>query len=470
MAFLGAALLVFIIIVRPQEFIPALAKVGVLNIATGIAALGVAVELAMGKQKRLGSPQLPLIFAFLAWCYVTVIVRAGFGGLEQTHKTIFYSTLFMFAVYFGARTRARLKRMMALLVALGLFLAYVATSQYHHEFECIKLSAEDVRAGTRTGGEPTGRACVLSRLECDAEDRAMAVDYAAEEFEYVCEKAGPFETFTVAHGRVRWRGILADPNELSLALGAASALAFGFHGASRRKSRHIVLGAVVALCAYGVIRAQSRSGVMVMGAVLGVYFVRRYGVVRGVLVGAAMAAPLLLLGGRSGDEADSSSEERAGALWKGLELVREYPLFGVGRGLFSDHYFLTAHNSYLLTAAELGLPGMLLWSTLMYVTVKVPFTLAFRTPEGIDPELRELALAIFVSFCAFLVGVAFLSFAYHNLLWIYIGLSGALYGVARETSPAFRVKVSGKEVGILGAMDVGLLAFLALYTKLRGAG
>ena len=81
-----------------------------------------------------------------------------------------------------------------------------------------------------------------------------------------------------------------------------------------------------------------------------------------------------------------------------------------------------------------------------------------------------LALAIFVSFCAFLVGVPFLSFAYHNLLWIYIGLSGALYGVARETSPTFRVKFSGKEVGILGAMDVGLLAFLALYTKLRGAG
>lgn len=204
-----------------------------------------------------------------------------------------------------------------------------------------------------------------------------------------------------------------------------------------------------------------------MLTVVGVYFVRRYGVAKGIIVGAVMALPVLLLGGRSGEEADSSSEERAGALFRGVDLVREHPLLGVGRGLFGDYYFITAHNSYLLTASELGLPGMLLWSMVMYMTLKIPFVLAFRPPPGTDPALREFAVSVFVSLCAFLVGITFLSFAYHNLLWIYIGLSGALYGVAKEKVPGYEVKIAGKEIGYVFGADLVLLAFLFVFTRLR---
>jgi hypothetical protein len=44
-------------------------------------------------------------------------------------------------------------------------------------------------------------------------------------------------------------------------------------------------------------------------ATLGVYFIRRFRW-RGIAVGAVAAIPLLLLGGRSGEGAESSSEER----------------------------------------------------------------------------------------------------------------------------------------------------------------
>lgn len=467
MAFFGALLLVFVIIVRPQEFVPALENVGLLNIATGIAGVGIVIEIAMGKLKRLGSPQLIWVFLFLAWCYVTVIATAGLGELDATNHTILFSTIFMMVVMLSCRTIKRLRAMSMLLVLLGLFLAWVGTAQYNHPFECIKLSAEDVKNGTRTTGEPTGVPCLTSRLECDADEQAASPFYSAEEFEYVCEKAGPFDTFTMAHGRVRWRGILADPNELSMALGAALALAFGFHRVWKKKFRHLFLAGTIVLIAMCVVRSQSRSGVLVLLAVLGVYFVRRFGILKGVIVGALMSAPVLALGGRSGEEADSSSDERAGALFKGVDLVREHPIFGVGRGMFGEHYFITAHNSYLLTASELGLMGMLLWSIVMYVTVKIPFTLAFKPPPGTSDEIREFALALFVSLCAFLVGIAFLSFAYHNLLWIYIGLAGALYGIAREKVPGFDVSVTPRELGFVGAADAAVLAFLFVFTRLR---
>ena len=41
-------------------------------------------------------------------------------------------------------------------------------------------------------------------------------------FEYECEKAGLVGTTSVGGGRIRYRGILQDPNEFAVALGLAS--------------------------------------------------------------------------------------------------------------------------------------------------------------------------------------------------------------------------------------------------------
>ncbi len=52
------------------------------------------------------------------------------------------------------------------------------------------------------------------------------------------------------------------------------------------------------------------------------------------------------------------------ALWqKGIEIIRAHPLLGVGMGnygQFTDNG-LTAHNSYVLCAAELGFFGYFFW-------------------------------------------------------------------------------------------------------------
>src|SRR4029077_21098071 len=123
--------------------------------------------------------------------------------------------------------------------------------------------------------------------------------------------------------------------------------------------------------------------------VLGAYFVRRYGY-RGLIFGALFALPVLGFGGRAGEEADSSSLERIGLLYEGMDMIRAYPVLGVGVNQFMDHAFgaMTAHNSYVLAAAELGLPGCLLWTMLVYASVKIPWVVATRPPAGLDPRFR----------------------------------------------------------------------------------
>jgi hypothetical protein len=461
-AIFGALLLVFIILIRPQEFIPALQSLSLLNVAVGIAFVGILIEVGTGKLKSFRTPQLPIVAMFWGWALVSAVVKCGLGSWVLI-TSLSFSVIFMFVVLYASTTFERLRVMTVMLLAIAIALSVIGAEQASSPFECIALEVDENGeiAADRSIGESNGLSCE-SGWECNKQTG----DFKTE---FLCEKPGPFRTFSVGHGRVRWRGTLADPNEMSLAIGAALSFAFALHASAKGKLRHILLLGTVAVATYCVVETESRGGVLVLLAIFGTYFVRRYGL-RGFILAAALGAPVLLLGGRSGEEAEASSLERLGALYVGVDFFRGSPIFGIGLAQFTEHYFITAHNSYVLSAAELGFPGMLLWTSLVYVSMKIPYVIATRPPAGLDPRLVPYAFAILTSFAGILVGIFFLSFCYHAMLFIYLGLSGALYLAARRSAPQFEVKVGRKEIGLLAAVDVGLLAFLFVYTRIKGAG
>ena len=460
MALIGALLLVFILFIRPQEFIPALQSLSLLNVATALGLLGIAIEIGTGKLRTLKSPQLPFLVAFLVWCVVCTLIKAGTSAVMDMKTTVLFSTIFMLIITYAARSFERFRAVAMMLLGIAVALAIICTHQAQGEFQCILLDKEEngIAAHDQSKGHSDGRTCE-SWHECQKG--------ADSDDEFACEKPGWFDTFTVAQGRVRWRGTFADPNELSVAIGAAMSFAFALHASMKRKIRHLLLAAVVALATYCVVLTGSRGGVLVLLAVFGTYFVRKYGV-KGVLAGMICGAPLLMLGGRSGEDAEASSLERIGALYEGVDFFKGSPIFGLGQGQFVENYFITAHNSYLLSAAELGFPGMVIWTSLVYVSIKIAFTIATRPPPDMDQRLVPYALALVVSFAGILVGIFFLSFCYHNMLFIYFGLAGALYGAAKTSSPSFEVKVGAKEIAVIAALDAGLMAVLFVYTRIKG--
>ncbi|WP_394842933.1 O-antigen ligase family protein [Pendulispora brunnea] len=467
MGLLGAILLVTTVFLRPQEVIPLLQGIGFLNLVTGLAVLGIIIEFATGRTRSAWTPQLPYLGAFAAWCFACTLIKAGRSEIDHTVNTVVFSTVFMLVIAYAARSYARFAVIASTLVAISIALAAFGFAQSRGEFECIIISGEDLAAGDKSTGTATGRTCVLSPRECDEDARRDAMEMAPGS-EFLCEKPGPFQTFTIGHGRVRWRGVLADPNELALAIGAAFAFCFALYSAAQSKLRHIFFGGALAMASYCVIQTQSRGGVLVLAAVLGVYFVRRYGF-KGAFAGATMALPLVMLGGRGGEEAESSSLERLGALYEGVDMFRASPVFGVGQGQFAEHYFITAHNSYLLAAAELGLPGLFLFSLLIYVSMKIPYVVAFHPAEDVDQRLRPFAFSLFVAFSGILIGITFLSFCYHAMLFIYLGLAGALYGAVKQTSQSFQIKLRWKEYLAIFVVNLLMLAFLFVYTRIKGA-
>jgi hypothetical protein len=459
-ALAGALLLVFTIFVRPQEFVPGLASVGLLNIAVGVAVLGIVIEGATGKITSWWSPQIPYLVAFLGWCVVCTLIKVGIDPVLDMKSSLGFATVFMIVVMYAGRTFKSFRGLAFLLVGIAVGLSAICIHQGRGEFECILLDLDDEGqvAHDESQGEPDGRAC---------EDHKQCEKDGVPGREYACEKPGLFKTFTVGHGRVRWRGTFADPNELSLAVGAAMSFCFALHASMRQRWRHLLLAAVLATVLWCVVLTGSRGGVLVLLAILGVYFVRKYGA-KGLVVGGFVALPLLLAGGRSGEDAEASSLERLGALYEGVDFFRQNPLLGLGQGQFVENYFITAHNSYLLSAAELGFPGMVLWTALVYVSIKIPWTIAFRPTWGMDRRLPAFGLALLTSFCGILIGIFFLSFCYHAMLFVYFGMSGALFGVAKQSSPHFEVKVSKKELGLLAAFDAVLIGVLFVYTRVKG--
>src|SRR5262249_14307281 len=142
-------------------------------------------------------------------------------------------------------------------------------------------------------------------------------------------------------------------------------------------------------------------------------------------------------------------------------------IFGVGVSGFVEHHFITAHNSYLLSAAEMGLPGFFLWSSVLYLSVKT-LVLSLLRHSG-RPEARVAttwAMALLASFCGLFVGIFFLSFSYHVVLFIYLGLAGAFYQACRRHDPGFVVRYSLFEMGALIAGNILIIGMIFVYSRL----
>lgn len=191
-----------------------------------------------------------------------------------------------------------------------------------------------------------------------------------------------------------------------------------------------------------------------------------------MLVGGVLAAPLLLLGGRGGEDASSSTLERIDCWAEAVSMFRAHPLLGVGLGQFTEYHYMTAHNSYLLAVAELGFPGLLLFVSILYISAKIPLNALASLRRTDNPGLlagatlmRAWSVGMIAAFIGLAVGIFFLSFTYHYVLWIYIGLSGALYSAIRRHDDSFRVRLTWIDLAALASACAVVIVAVFFYTR-----
>ncbi len=236
--------------------------------------------------------------------------------------------------------------------------------------------------------------------------------------------------------RVRSLGFLNDPNDFAQTMVMVLPMLWWLYAPGRPLRNLLVVAAPAAMLGYTILLTQSRGALLGVSGLVLLVSMRLFGWVKTAVMAAVVVAAMGIVsfGGRELSTKEQSAAQRVEAWQEGITMLRSKPVLGVGYGNFTDHHYLTAHNSFVLGFAELGLVGYFAWLGLIVLTFK-GITQAVRLAPPGTPE-RKMALALQASLIAFLACSWFLSRTYSPGLFVLLALCVAgWFGVRRTHGP-----------------------------------
>ncbi len=169
--------------------------------------------------------------------------------------------------------------------------------------------------------------------------------------------------------RIRGLSFLGDPNDFAQFMVSLIPFMFLFWKKGSSLLNLLLVYIPSAMLFYGMFLCHSRGSMVALMAVCIVAGRKKIGIVPAVAIGVGLFV-VLSAAGFSGGRDVSAGEDRLSAWGTGLMLIRRHPFFGVGFNRFSDFNEITAHNTFVVCAAELGLIGVYCWVMMMFVTLR----------------------------------------------------------------------------------------------------
>jgi len=410
--------------VFPAEIFPALVAYR-FTYWVGIAGLVVCLPALIVRRQPLFSPQFWFLVCFTVSLAISLMVAEHWPGAAVYAFDRFAPSFAMFVLALVSVTSLRRMRIAAICIVLStLCLVGQGAAAYH-----MGINERIFLLPPHTASEP-------SEHDLDA-----PVDRQRED---------PDED-TAAVARIRGLGALHDPNDLALAL----VMALG-----------IVVGATTR---YGIFLTFSRGGALAALIILWRGLARRLGSTLSLALGVMLAIAIIgadFGGGRKIIASDDSASNRVEAWSEGLEMLKSSPVLGVGYGQFIDHHDLTAHNSFVLCFAETGAVGYFFWLGLIVITmIKLR---GLQDITGDDPESREIrrwANGLFLAMIGFLTAGFFLSRTFIPILYLMIGLAGALVLVAARQGRRVALPAPFQLTAVIASIEVTTI--IAVYTIVK---
>ena len=351
---------------------------------------------------------LNLLLAFILSIATSRIFNGWFSGALPAMLDFMISAFLYLTTVMNVTSMRRLKITCAVVAFSTVTLGIAGIAAYHTGFMVEKL---------------------VLRQNVDSEEEAAT-------------EADPtdipaLETSTRYLWRVRSVGFLSDPNDFGQALVVALPMLAGLYVKRRFFRNLIVLGIPAAIIFYTINLTHSR------GALLGVASLLFFGIRNflgtfktGLLmaIGIAGALAVNMTGGRAYSANEESAGGRIDAWHEGLIMLRHHPIFGVGYGQFTDHHYYTAHNSFVLCFAELGLLGYFFWLGMIVVTYKgLTRVIQILPPTS---EERFWALLMRSALLGFFTCALFLSRVYEPGLYILLSICIATVYCAEQSVAA----------------------------------
>jgi putative inorganic carbon (hco3(-)) transporter len=430
-----------LLIIRPQEFLPILMGVPILQLLL-LSCLGLWL---FSRDKNVALPPIVLVGCFLIFAPLTVAANGWWGGVAIAHAHLDPIVVIFLVATMAARKVSAMRRYMRTIVVCACVLvAYIS----------IQL---------RTG-------------------------------------MGPWAETPSVQGRPYYIGIFSDPNDLGQLF--IIALAFVVYLLAIRKSSvsGIVLTLTGAWLIYGVILTNSRGAMLATMAILALECWRRFGKVA-VVVASVLVVPALLAVTRLSklSAGEESAFDRLQAWYEGIQMLRGSPIFGVGFGNFTDHSVLTAHNSIILPMAELGIVGLTIWLGIIWYSLRMLWWVGFKADPAVtsgpdesdvskpsmqsadeaaeesaaielpDPALRRdevlAGRGLLLALVGFLIGAFFLSQSYQPPLFLLCGFAVARFigaSTILPNAPHYRLLADVLRLG-----GVAIVAVVGMYMVVK---
>lgn len=384
MAFLLTTIYIVLSHLSPADLLPSLADYRIL-VWIGCAATAAVAWPYAFNPSLWHLPQLYLMLAFTAVMPLSRMVHLWFGGAWPALSGFLVSGIVFFLVTGSANSIRKIQLLAAALVLTGLWL--LSQSLY----------------GFYVDGDSSQY--VIQQLVTSAQGEVVS-------------------TFP----RLRSVGIVQDPNDFSqFLLVCMSLLAMAWRPGRRLANLTLVIlpGAYML---YGIYATRSRGAVIGLGMLVFLLLEKRLSRKMSIVLTAGILALLMLsdvAGGRAFSLSEGSAAGRVEEWGAGIGMLKASPLFGVGYDLFLNQQDLTAHNSFVLCFAELGVVGYLLWLGLIVSTVTGLNGILRDTAEQ-EPETVRCARVVRAALFVFLVTAWFLSRTYAVTLYVLFGMCTAL--------------------------------------------
>jgi O-antigen ligase len=382
---LSLAAYLALVIIRPHEYVPALASVPLLPIAISIAF----VFWMFKPGKSFAAPQYLLVTGFVAAAIVSRLTMPWLYGAWLAVAELGPSLALFIVCAKLAEDPRQLERLLQVFCLCALVLAVHGLDQFSNGVGWTG-QALDTRSGAN---------------------------------------------------RILYIGIFSDPNDLGMlfVMSLPLCLYLGSRGGLPSKA---LWWAGSALLIVGTYLTNSRGALLALFCTITLWSSRRIGKVAAAIACVSLL-PVLVAGTRLMGGIDVGEESAAGrvdAWYTALQVWEHNPVFGVGYGEFVDYNPLTAHNSWLLALAETGLFGYVLWFTATSISMLMLWKIAAKTPtpasDSPTSHDRDLAAALLWSSCAMLIAALFLSRSYHQLFFLFWAWSAGHYTGARRRNPA----------------------------------
>lgn len=214
---------------------------------------------------------------------------------------------------------------------------------------------------------------------------------------------------------------------------------------ARTRRDRIIISIGIAGLLMAIVLTLSRGTWLALGLTLAITWWRRPMALLGI--GALAAAGLLYTNALEGqterlmrerlEARDRSVSQRADTLRNGLRVISEYPLLGVGFNQFREldrrveiarQPDRSAHNYYLQTAAETGIPSLaiflMMWG-LIYLRIRARRIAAVTATHG---RAREKAAVLqgYEAMIIFNAGALATGGMHHSTMWSMVGLMSAV--------------------------------------------